>query len=81
MISVEDVRRLLQTEDNDAVLVFIEGRAEVISGPTLDSEDYLGALQVISREELLERLGEQPSEHEVAEQAAILDAAVSELGG
>ena len=31
--------------------------------------------------ELVKRLGDAPSEHDLAEQAALLDTAVSELGG
>jgi hypothetical protein len=34
----------------------------------------------VSREDLVKRLGEAPSEHDVAEQAGVLDAAISELG-
>jgi hypothetical protein len=30
---------------------------------------------------LTKRLGDAPSEHDVAEQAALLDSAVSEMGG
>jgi len=39
-------------------------------------------LRVISRPDLIEQAGgEELSDHEVAEQAAILDTEVSELGG
>lgn len=81
MISTDDVRRLLQSDDKDAVLVLVEGRTEVIGAGQLASEPYRGALEVISRDDLVNRVGQDPSEHELAEQAAILDAAVSELGG
>lgn len=81
MISSEDVAQLLEAGP-DAVLVLIEGRAEVIGSDELDSADYLGALEVISRSALLERTGGTDlTEHELKEQAANLDAAVSELGG
>jgi hypothetical protein len=79
-ISTDDVRRLLAAEAADAVLVLVEGRTEVIGAGRLASEDYRGALEVISRDELVKRLGDAPSEHDLAEQAALLDAAVSELG-
>jgi hypothetical protein len=36
---------------------------------------------VISREDLVKRIGDAPDEHELAEQAALLDTEVSELGG
>ncbi|GFG55830.1 hypothetical protein CQY20_29285 [Mycolicibacterium agri] len=81
-IAAADVRRLLDDERGDAVLVFIEGRAEVISQAEADDEDYRGALQVVSREDLIKRLGgDEPSDRELDEQAAILDSTVSELGG
>jgi hypothetical protein len=63
------------------VLVLVEGRTEVIGTGQLASDQYRGALEVISREDLAKRLGDAPSEHDVAEQAALLDSTVSELGG
>ncbi|MDA4106251.1 hypothetical protein [Mycolicibacterium holsaticum] len=80
-ISTDDVRRLLQTEDKDAILVMVEGRIEVIGAGALASDKYRGALEVISREDLVSRVGRDPSERALTEQASILDAAVSELGG
>jgi hypothetical protein len=80
-ISTDDVRRLLQSDEPDSVLVLVEGRTEVIGAGRLASEQYRGALEVISRDDLMKRLGDAPSEHDVAEQAALLDTAVSELGG
>ncbi|KUH86067.1 MULTISPECIES: hypothetical protein [unclassified Mycobacterium] len=81
MISAEDVRALLRSEEKDAVLVVIEGRVEVIGAGRLASADYRGALEVVSRDDLVKRIGETPSDHEIDEQAAQLDTAVSELGG
>ena len=80
-ISSDDVRRLLQSDEPDTVLVLVEGRTEVIGSGQLASDRYRGALEVISRDDLAKRLGDAPSEHDVAEQAAMLDAAVSEMGG
>jgi hypothetical protein len=80
-ISSDDVRRLLQSDETDAVLVLVEGRTEVIGSGRLASDRYRGALEVISRDDLAKRLGDAPSEHDVAEQAAMLDAAVGEMGG
>ncbi|OBB28110.1 hypothetical protein [Mycolicibacterium elephantis] len=80
-ISTDDVRRLLHAEDKNAVLVLVESRTEVIGAGQLASEKYRGALEVISREDLLNRVGAEASERELTEQAAILDSAVSELGG
>ena len=45
------------------------------------SDEYRGALEVVARDDLIARVGESPSDHEIAEQAAQLDTAVSELGG
>jgi hypothetical protein len=80
-ISADAVRRLLQADEKDAVLVLVEGRTEVIGAGQLASEEYRGALEVVSQEDLIRRIGDKPSDHELAEQAAILDAAISELGG
>ncbi len=81
-IESDDVRRLLDADD-DAVLVLIEGRALVIGRSELDDDAHRGALEVISRAELLERVGRGAdlSEDDLTRQAAILDAEVSELGG
>ena len=81
MISSDDVEKLLEAGPS-AVLVLIEGRAEVIGSDELDTDEYLGALEVISRVTLLERTGGiELTDHELEEQAAVLDAEVSELGG
>ncbi len=81
MIGAGDVRRLLDA-DTDAVLVLIEGRVDVVDPAALDTDGYRGALQVITRAELVGQVGgELPSEREILEQAAALDSAVSELGG
>lgn len=80
-ISTDDVRRLLQNEDKGAILVLVEGRTEVIGAGQLASEKYRGVLEVVSREDLISRVGQDPSERELTEQASILDSAVSEMGG
>lgn len=81
-ISADDVRRLLESEHADALLVLVAGSAEVISQAETSTPRYNGALQVVSREELVKRVGgADPSDREIAEQAAILDSTVSELGG
>jgi hypothetical protein len=80
-ISTDDVRRLLASERPDAVLVLVEGRTAVIGARQLASEEYRGALEVVARDDLAKRLGGAPSEHDLAEQASLLDSAVNELGG
>ncbi|BBX70013.1 NADH dehydrogenase [Mycolicibacterium psychrotolerans] len=81
-ISTDDVHRLL-TADSDALLVLIEGRAEVIPREALDDDAFRGAMEVISRSTLLERTGGTTDldEAELSAQAAALDTAVTELGG
>jgi len=81
MISTGDVRRLLDAGP-DAVLVVLEGQTEVLNPAALDTDAYRGALQVVTRAELIQQAGsDELSERELAEQAAALDTAVSELGG
>jgi len=81
MITGDDVRRLLDG-DSDSVLVLVEGRTEVVGPAALETEDYRGALQIITRAELVEQAGgEQLSDRELVEQASLLEAAVAELGG
>jgi hypothetical protein len=82
VISTDVVKQLLQADDPEAVLVLIEGRAEVINQRDTGSPQYRGALQIISRDDLIKRTGgAELSEHDLAEQAALLDMTVSELGG
>ena len=81
MITPENVRRLLES-DSDAVLVLIEGRTEVIGPDALESDDYRGALRVITRAELVAQIGgDALSDRELSEQAAALETAIAELGG
>jgi hypothetical protein len=85
-VGADDVRRLLADGDPAATLVAIEGRIEVVSPQELESSDYRGALQLATRQELLQRIGNQTgdaelSDRELAEQAEDLDAALRNLGG
>ena len=76
IITKENLRRLLQGED-DAVLVLREGRVHIVS-----SGDEGGGLEVITRADLMGRLGDaEDSDGELAKQAEALDTAVTELGG
>ncbi|OCB46321.1 hypothetical protein A5677_03950 [Mycobacterium malmoense] len=80
-VSADDVRRLLDSHDERAVLVAIEGRVDVASPAELDTADYRGALRIATRQEVLERAGgAQLSERELAEQAEELDTAIRNLG-
>lgn len=76
IITKENLRRLLQGED-DAVLVLREGRVHIVS-----SGDGEGGLEVITRADLMGRLGDaEDSDGELAKQAEALDTTVAELGG
>lgn len=80
-VGADDVRRLLDT-DGEVVLVLIEGRTEVVTVEQLGSERYRGALEIVSRDELLNRTGGASlDERGLEEQAAALTTAVDELGG
>jgi hypothetical protein len=80
VITPDDLKQLLAAEQKNATMVLVEGRIEVIGAGQLASSEYRGAVEVISREDLVKRLGGSPSDHEVAEQAGVLDAAISDLG-
>lgn len=81
IITADDVRGLLRA-DADAVLVLVEGHTAIISLADLESPPYLGALQLVTRAELVDRVGSSElSERELVELAADLDTAVSEMGG
>ncbi|MGW0337372.1 hypothetical protein ACWD0J_37090 [Streptomyces sp. NPDC003011] len=81
MITGDHVRDLLNRED-DAVLVLVRGRAEVVAGPELDSEDWRGALTVVTGRDLRQRLEANPSASSVPDSvAATLDATVRQQGG
>jgi hypothetical protein len=79
MISVEDVRRLLETGDPGATLTIVGGRPVICGGGELESE---GGLDVISRADLITQAGERlDSPQGLEEVAAELDVVVRELGG
>ncbi len=80
-ISADDVRRLLVSDMAGAVLVLIQGHTDVVPAEQLDSDEYRGALRVISRSDLIGRThGAQLSEDQMVEEAAKLDSAISNLG-
>jgi hypothetical protein len=81
-IGADDVRRLLASQDADTALVVIEGRAAVVTPAEMNSDEYRGALQIATRQELVQRVGHaELSDRELAEQAEELDTAVRNLGG
>lgn len=82
VIGPAEVRRLMESGDPGSSLVLYEGRVEVVSADDLAAGRYPGALSIASRQELLGMLGRKdPSEQEIEQLAANLDAAASNLGG
>jgi hypothetical protein len=74
----QDLRRLLDSDLADPVLVLQEGRVEVVPG---DERDRSG-LEIVSRTEFVGRAGRTAfSDEELERQAAQLSTAVDELGG
>jgi hypothetical protein len=80
-ITTDHVRALLAAEDGAAKLGLIEGRVEVIDADRAGADELRGAFEVITRDELVDRLGADPSDEEVADQAATLTLAVHQIGG
>jgi hypothetical protein len=80
-ITPDHVRTLLAADDGAASLVLIEGRVEVLAADRLGTDEYLGAFEVASRDELTERLGADPSDDDIATEAAGLSASVQQIGG
>ncbi|MCZ9350981.1 hypothetical protein NGM36_14410 [Streptomyces mutabilis] len=75
------VRELLDAPSGDTVLVLLEGRAQVVEQAALNSEQCHGAAVLISRAELVERLGTTaPTEEDVTRLSASLQDAVDKLG-
>jgi hypothetical protein len=77
-ITSEHLRRLLDAETDGATLGLIEGRVDLVEA---DSDDHRGAIEVISRDDLVERLGDDPTEETLVEQAEALTAVVHQIGG
>lgn len=82
MIDEALVRELLDAADDDTALVLVEGRARVARREALDSDDLRGAAVVLTRAELVDRLGTtHPAPQELTLVAASLNDAVGKLGG
>jgi hypothetical protein len=76
------VRELLDAADDGSALILLEGRAQVAGGAALDGDDLRGAMVVLTRAELVDRLGTAyPAPQDLALVATSLDDAVGKLGG
>jgi hypothetical protein len=81
-VSTDDLRRLLDSDLPDAVLVLVEGRLDVVAAGEPDSDHPRGALPVLSREDLLARVGGPSATDDQLERvAATAGSAVDNLGG
>lgn len=81
-VPVDDLKRLLQSDRPDAALVLVEGSYVVADREKLATDALRGALPVVTRDELLERVGERPvRDRDLDEVAAMLSAAVDNRGG
>jgi hypothetical protein len=81
-VQADDVRRLLAAQDAGAALVLLEGRVQVATPAELESPEYRGALQIATREDIVQRVGgAEVSDRQLSEQAEDLDTAVRNLGG
>ncbi|MCG8922572.1 MULTISPECIES: hypothetical protein [Lentzea] len=81
-VPVQDLKRLLGSTRPDAALVLVEGDYVVAGGEDLDGDALRGALTVVTKDDLVERVGAGPvSDRALEEAAAALSSAVDNLGG
>lgn len=78
-ITSDHVRSLLRNEDGFIALV--DGHVDVVVAAQLDSDAFRGAVEVISRDDLVKRLGDDPTDEQVAQLADALTVAVQQAGG
>lgn len=57
MIDETHVAELLAARDDDAGLILLGGRAQVVDAASLTQEDRAGAAVLLTRAELVDRLG------------------------
>ena len=81
-VEASDLRALLASDLPDPNLVLVEGRVAVVKVDDLDTDEFRGAMLLLSRAELLSRgVDETSSDEELERQAAAVSTAVNELGG
>lgn len=81
-VPVKDLELLLHSTKSGATLVLVEGRYVVADRDELATDALRGALPVVTRDELLERVGEPPvTGRDLDEAAATLSSAVDNRGG
>ncbi|MFD9700188.1 hypothetical protein [Lentzea sp. NPDC059081] len=81
-IPVEDLKQLLQSPRPEATLVHVVGSYVVAGRDELATRAMRGAVPVVTRDELLDRVGGWPvTDEELETEAAKLTAAVDNRGG
>ena len=80
-ITTDHLWALLEAQDGGALLGLLEGRIDLIAADEVDIDTHRGALEVITRDDLADRVGPDPTDEALAEQAAALTVAVHQLGG
>ncbi|KAF4407221.1 MULTISPECIES: hypothetical protein [Streptomyces] len=81
MITPAQITALLESEADDPILIVTSGTAVVVPAAALGTERYRGAMEVVSRQDLVSRLGTgTPSRDGLEEIAARLDTTVAQLG-
>jgi hypothetical protein len=81
VITPEHVQELLASDAERPVLVVVESAATVVPEAALDTDDYRGALEVLTQQDLRAQLDtDAPSRHDLEEVAARLDSTVTHLG-
>jgi hypothetical protein len=76
------VKELLDRPSDDAALILLEGTAQVVDGAALEDDwAFRGAAVVLTRADLVERLGgSSPAEEELSRTAASLSDSIGKLG-
>ncbi|MCW2840821.1 MAG: hypothetical protein JWR55_2304 [Aeromicrobium sp.] len=80
-ITTDHLQALLDAEGGRTTIGLVGGRIAVIGAEQLGTEEFRGALEVIDRDELIDRLGDDRSAARLDDEAAALTAAVHLLGG
>jgi hypothetical protein len=80
-VGVDHVKQLLESDDEDPIVVLLRGRPLVIAASEQDTEEYRGALFVASRRGVLDQVGDPgSSQPELERLATILNDMVDHLG-
>ncbi|WP_128374375.1 hypothetical protein [Streptomyces cavernae] len=81
MITPEHIEALLESDSDDPVLIVAAGSSVVVPASATATDRYRGAMEIISRQDLVDQLGtDAPSRRDLEEIATRLDATVAQLG-